>query len=185
MVSARPCARTGVMDLSKLTPADAAVALRGLERRYRGLFAGLGEDEAPDDVGHRVAADGWSAVEHVVAAAWAIAAADRSLAAVLTSDVPSLPVTDVDPDQRPKPGPPTGTVHERIAELGMEAVALANRIGPVRAEDWTREAVVDGDAARRISALDIVRGAIDAGITHLRAAERVLDEVRRRPIEPQ
>ncbi|MFP3899607.1 MAG: hypothetical protein ACLFXM_02050 [Acidimicrobiia bacterium] len=173
------------MDLSKLTPADATVTLRGLERRYRGLFAGLGEDETPDDVGHRLAADGWSAVEHVVAAAWAIAAADRSLAAVLTSDAPSLPVTDLDPDQRPKPGAPTGTVHERLAELGMEATALADRIGRVPAADWTREATVDGGAARRVTALDIVRGAIDAGVTHLRAAQRVLDEVRRRPIEPQ
>ncbi|HEX6238085.1 MAG TPA: hypothetical protein VFZ68_12875 [Acidimicrobiales bacterium] len=173
------------MDLSKLTPADATVTLRGLERRYRGLFAGLGEDETPDDVGHRVAADGWSAVEHVVAAAWAIAAADRSLAAVLTSDVPSLPVTDLDPDRRPKPGPPTGTAHERLAELGMEATTLADRISRVPAGDWAREATVDGDPARRATALDIVRGAIDAGVTHLRAAQRVLDEVRRRPIEPQ
>jgi hypothetical protein len=173
------------MDLSKLTPNDAAVTLRGLERRYRALFAGLGDDEAPDDVGHRVATDGWSAVEHVVAAAWAIAAADRALAAVLTADAPALPSTDVDPDERPKPGPPTGTVHERVAELGFEATALAERIDPVRPEDWTRDAVVTGGTVRRVTALDIVRSAIEVGISHLRAAERVLDEVRRRPIEPQ
>src|SRR4029453_14700396 len=68
------------MDLSRLPPSDAAVALRGLERRYRGLFSGLGDDEAPDDVAHRQV-QGWSAIEHIVAAAWAIAAAERALAA--------------------------------------------------------------------------------------------------------
>jgi hypothetical protein len=31
-------------------PADAVVALRSLGRRWRGLFAGLGEDESPDDL---------------------------------------------------------------------------------------------------------------------------------------
>src|ERR671922_204468 len=61
-------ARTARMDLSKLSPADAAIALRGFERRYRGLFAGLGDDESPDDVSHRQVS-GWSAIDHVVASA--------------------------------------------------------------------------------------------------------------------
>src|SRR5512138_724163 len=115
------------MDLSTLAPSDAAVALRGFERRYRGLFVGLGEDESPEDLAHRPA-QGWSALEHIVAAAWAIAALDRALAAVLTTDSPTLDPADVDPAARPKPGAPTGTVHERIAELGIEDTALASRI---------------------------------------------------------
>ena len=173
------------MDLSKLTPNDAAVTLRGLERRYRGLFAGLGDDEAPDDVGHRQAADGWSAIEHVVAAAWAIAAAERALATVLTAERPTLSPDDGDPTDRPKPGAPTGTVHERIAELGLETTALADRIDHVPAAGWAREGVISADHGRTVSALDIVRSAVRAGIDHLRAAERVLDEVRQEPIEPQ
>ena len=170
------------MDLSRLPPSDAAVALRGLERRYRGLFSGLGDDEAPDDVAHRQV-QGWSAIEHIVAAAWAIAAAERALAAVLTRDTPNLAAADVDPDARPKPGSPTGTVHERLSELGLEAVALAGRVEAVPAEDWDRKATVEG-TGRTVTALDITRSAVDAGVTHLRAAETVLNAVRRRPIDP-
>ena len=170
------------MDLSQLSPSDAAVALRGLERRYRGLFAGLGEDEAPDDVAHRTL-HGWSAIEHIVAAAWAIAAAERALAAVLTHDQPTLTAADVDPEARPKPGAPTGTVHERLSELGLEAQALASRVESTPADDWVRTAAVEG-TGRTVTALDIARSAVDAGVTHLRAAEGVLHAVARRPIDP-
>jgi hypothetical protein len=157
------------MDLSTLAPSDAAVALRGFERRYRGLFFGLGEDESPEDLAHRPS-QGWSAIEHIVAAAWAIAALERALAAVLTADTPTLDATDVDPSARPKPGAPTGTVHERIAELGIEANAMADRIERVPADDWARTGALL---------------AVDAGVTHLRAAEQVLAAVRGKPIDPQ
>ncbi|HET6949859.1 MAG TPA: hypothetical protein VFI47_05775 [Acidimicrobiales bacterium] len=170
------------MDLSKLAPSDAVVALRGMERRYRGLFAGLGEDESPDDVAHR-AVHGWSAIEHIVAAAWAIAAADRALATITTADDPVLAAADIEPDARPKPGAPTGTVHERLSELGLEANAAADRIESVPAGDWSRTAVVEG-TGRTLSALDVARLAVDAAVTRLRAAEDVLGAVRRRPIEP-
>lgn len=167
------------MDLSKLAPADAVVALRSLERRYRGLFAGLGEDEeSPDEVAHRKAPNGWSAVEHVVAAAWDIAACHRALQRVLREDAPHLDPSDVDPALRDRPGTPSGTLHERLAELGLEANALADVVDHVAAEDWERLGFLDDSSARRVSALDIVRSAVDSGVTHLRAAEFTLDEVR-------
>jgi hypothetical protein len=165
------------MDLSSLAPSDIVVALRGLERRFRGLFAGLGEDESPDDVAHRVVG-GWSPIEHIVAAAWGISAADRALAAVLTSDTPTLTAADVDPEARPKPGGVTGTVHERLSELGLEANAAADRVDDTPARDWARTGVVDG-TGRTVTALDLARQAVDAGVTHLRAAEDVLRAVRR------
>ena len=169
------------MDLSKLSPSDAAVALRGLERRYRGLFAGLGDDESPDDLAHRPAG-GWSAIEHVVAAARAISSADRSLAAVVTQDSPTVAPADVDPAARPHPQAPSGPLHERLAELGFEANGLADRVHAVDAADWTRTAVVGDGSGQTLTALDIVRVAVDAGVSHLRDAERVLTQVRGRPV---
>ncbi|HMG40723.1 MAG TPA: hypothetical protein VK611_05310 [Acidimicrobiales bacterium] len=166
------------MDMSKLAPADAVVALRSLERRYRALFTGLGDDESPDEVAHRKASNGWTGVEHVVAAAWAIAACDRALQRVLREDTPHLDPSDVDPALRDRPGSPTGPVHERLAELGLEANALADRVDGVAAKDWERLGLLDDSSARRVSALDIVRSAVDAGVTHLRAAELTLNEVR-------
>ncbi len=167
------------MDLSSLAPSDIVVALRGLERRYRGLFAGLGEDETPDDVAHRVVG-GWSPIEHIVAAAWGISAADRALASVLTADTPTLPAADVDPAARPKPGGVTGTVHERLSELGLEANAAADRIEGTPARDWARTGLVEG-TDRQVTALDLARHAVEAGVTHLRAAEDALASVRRTP----
>lgn len=174
-VSASPArARNQRMDLSKLTPNDAAVTLRGLERRYRALFAGLGDDESPDDVAHR-RVDGWSAIDHVVAAARALAAADRSLAKVLTTDTPTLDPADVEPQSRPVA--PTGTVHERLSELGYEAQALADRISDVNAQDWNRPGIVSDGQGRRVTGLDLVRSAIDAGVTHLDGTRKVLAAV--------
>ncbi|HEX6420865.1 MAG TPA: hypothetical protein VFZ77_20340 [Acidimicrobiales bacterium] len=171
------------MDLSKLAPSDIVVALRGLERRYRGLFAGLGEDESPEDLAHR-AAGGWSPIEHIVAGAWGIAAADRALAAVLTTDSPVLDPADVEAEARPKPGAVTGTVHERLAELGLEANAAADRVASTPARDWTRAGVV-GDTGRTVTALDLAKQAVEAGVGHLRGAEEVLAAVRRTaPPEP-
>jgi len=167
------------MDLSSLAPSDIAVALRGLERRYRALFGGLGEDESPDDVAHRVVG-GWSPIEHIVAAAWGIAAADRALTAVLTGESPVLDPTDVDPAARPKPGAVTGNLHERLAELGLEANAAADRVDATAARDWSRTGVVGG-TDRQITALDLARLAVDAGVSHLRAAEDLLPHVRRTP----
>lgn len=166
------------MDLSKLAPADAVVALRSLERRYRGLFAGVGDDESPDEIARRPAANGWSAIEHVVAAAWAIAACHRALQRVLNEDVPHLDPAEVDPAQRDRPGSPTGTLHERLAELGLEANAMADAMEHVPADDWERLGLVDDGSSRRVSALDVARSAVDAGVTHLRAAEYTLGEVR-------
>jgi len=166
------------MDLSKLAPSDAVVALRSLERRYRALFAGLGQDESPDDVARRQAGNGWSALEHVVAATWAISAAARGLDAVLTQDTPVLEPNEVDPVLRPRPGLPTGTLHERLAEQSKVANELADRTERVPAGDWERIGLLGDGSGRRVSALDLLRTAVDAGVTHLKGAEYVLDEVR-------
>ena len=170
------------MDLSQLSPADAVVALRSLERRYRGLFAGLAEDESPDDLAHRRAGD-WSAADHVVAAARFIAGADRALARVVTADSPVVAATEVDPRAARSPGAPSEPVDRLVAELASKANAMADRVEHVASGDWTRAAVVDGGSGRTVTALDIVRAAVDAGVTHLRQAEGVLTAVVGRPIE--
>jgi hypothetical protein len=171
------------MDLSQLSPSDAVVALNSLQRRYRGLFAGLSDDESPDDVAHR-RAGGWSAADHAVAATRFIAGAHRALARIVTADSPTVPATDVDPTAASSPNAPPGPVDEFVVELGAEANRMADRIEHVPGGDWTRTAVVDDGSGRTVTALDVARAAVDAGVTHLRKAEKVLATVRGRPVDP-
>jgi hypothetical protein len=166
------------MDLSKLTPADGAVTLRGLERRYRGLFAEADEQGSPDELATEPAANGWTALEHIVAAAWDVAAGTRALRTVLTQDDPLVDPADVDPAARTRPSKPTGTLYERLAELGMEANALADLVDSTPAASWDRYGMLNDTSSRRVSALDVLRSAIDSGVTHLKGAEYVLDELR-------
>src|SRR3546814_14246337 len=84
-------------------PAESVVALRSLPRRYRGLFAGLGDDESPDDLAHRVGAGGRSAFDHIAAASRRLTTQDRALEQVLVEDS-----TTLDPAQQ--------ATHEREAE---------------------------------------------------------------------
>jgi hypothetical protein len=172
------------VDLSKLSPSDAVVALRSLERRHRELFEPLREGESPDEIAHRRGPDGWSVIDHVVAATQAIAAASRALARVLIAEAPSVGPDEVDPAARPKPVVAAGSLDEAIAELGREAAAAADRIARVPAESWSRTVVVDDGPGRTATALDIGRAAVDAGVTHLRAAEDVLAVVGGRPADP-
>lgn len=166
------------MDLSRLSPSDAAVALRGLERRYRELFEPLREDESPDDLAHRRTANGWSVNDHIAATTQGIAAANRALARLLTAEMPSVQPDEVDLDARPNPAIARASVDELLAALGQEATAAADRIESVPAGSWSRTATVDGGSGRTITALDIARAAVGAGVGHLRAASEVLATVR-------
>lgn len=165
-----------------MAPSDAVVALRSLERRYRNLFTELDDDDdSPYQLAIRPGADGWSALQHVVAATWAIAASSRAVSAMLQHDKPRLDPSDVDPASRPRPSSGTGPVHERLAELGLEATQLADRAEHVAPAEWGREGSLDDGSGRRITALDALRMAVDAGVTHLRGAKLTLDEVRGQP----
>ena len=159
-------------------PSDAVVALRSLERRYRGLFAGLSEDEAPDDLAHRNGSDGRSALDHVVAATRTLTFLGRALEQTLIDDAPVLHPAVADPAEREWPDA-TGTVEERLSELAWEADHLAQQADRVPAHDWSREARV-ARHDRSTSAAAILWDAVDSAIDHLKAAERVLSEVRGR-----
>jgi hypothetical protein len=159
-------------------PSDAVVALRSLERRYRGLFAGLSEDEAPDDLAHRNGADGRSALDHVVAATRTLTFLGRALEQTLIEDGPVLHPAVADPAEREWPDA-SGTVEERLSELAWEADHLAQQADRVPAQDWSRQARVAGHD-HTISAAAILWDAVDTAVDHLKSAERVLSEVRGR-----
>lgn len=157
-------------------PSDAAVALRSLDRRFRGLLAGRTEDESPDDLACRIGRGGRSALDHVVAATRTITFLGRALEQIIIEEAPVLHPAVLDSSAREWPEA-AGSVDERVSELGWEADALADKVARVPAADWGRRAAVAGHDAT-VSALDVLWDAVDSAVGHLKAAEQVLGEVR-------
>jgi hypothetical protein len=159
--------------MSARPPSDASVALRSLPRRFRGLFAGLGDDESPDALAVRPGADGSTAIGHLVAASHGVAAAGRGLDQIQIAEGAILDEVAVEPSAA------TGPVEERLAELGWEADATADRVERTMASEWGRVGKL-ASTGQTLSALDLLWRAVDAAVDHLKAAERTLDEARRR-----
>ena len=97
----------------------------------------------------------------------------------LIEDDPVLHPAVADASQR-EWGDPGGTLDERLAELATEADALAERASRVTADEWGRQARVAGHDATT-SALALLWEAVDGAVTHLKAAEATLRDVRGRP----
>ncbi len=159
-------------------PADAVVALRSRERRWRGRFAGLGEDESPDALAARPGADGRSALDHATHATRTLSLLGRAADQALVDDDAVLHPAVGDAEQRDWPSTES-TVDDALAELSHEAERLAARIEHVAADEWARRSRVAGQDAD-MSPLDIVWDAVDAAVSDLRAAEATLHEVRGR-----
>lgn len=160
-------------------PGDAVVALRSFGRRWRGLLAGLGEDESPDDLAHRVGSDGRSVLDHAVRATRTLSLLGRSLEQVLVDDDAVLHPAVGDASLRTWDEQSAGTVDDTLAELVHEADRLADRAAHVTAAEWQRSARVAGQDAN-VSALSILWDAVDSAVAELKAAERTLQEVRGR-----
>lgn len=159
-------------------PADAVVALRSLGRRFRAIFAGLEDDESPEDLAHRMGSDGRSALDHVTAAVRSITFLGRALEQLLVEDDPVLHPAVGDPAGRAWAAAPEGTIEERLAELAGAAEALADRADRVAAADWGRAARVAGQDGT-VSASSVLWDAVDTAVDHLKSAERTLRDVRR------
>ena len=153
-------------------PSDAAVTLRSLPRRFRSLFTGLGDDESPEALAVRPAPDGTTALGHLCAAIRSVTTGGQSLAELQRSE------DAVVADPQAGRGSPSGTVDERLAELGWEADALADRIEGIGADAWGARGTLT-TTAQTITALELVWLAVDTAIADLKAAERTLDAVRR------
>jgi hypothetical protein len=158
--------------MSVRPPSDAAVALRSLPRRFRSLFADVDHDQSADALAQRPAEDGTTALGHLVAAARSVAAAGRGLDQIQLAE--GVPLEDVTSSASTATGP----VEERLAELGWEVDATADRVERTMASEWGRVGKLSS-SGQTVSALDLVWRAVDDAIAHLKAAERALEEARR------
>lgn len=160
-------------------PADAVVALRSLERRWRGLFAGLSEDESADDLAYRVGSDGASALDHAVRATRTLSLLGRAVEQALADDDAVLHPAVGDVSLRVWDDQALSSVNDAIDELAHEAEHLAERVSHVTASEWQRNARVAGQDAD-VSVLDVLWDAVDSSVAELSSAERTLRQVRGR-----
>ena len=158
-------------------PSDAVVALHSMGRRWRGLFAGLDEDESADALATRPGADGHSALDHATHATRTLSLLGRALEQIVVDSDAVLHPAVTDASQREWPASTTG-VDEAIDDLAREADRLADRADQVAAGDWTRQAAVAGGG--EVDALTVLWDAVDGAVAELKGAETTLREVRGR-----
>jgi len=158
---------------SGLTPRDAAAALRSFPRRYRELFTSFEGDDTMDALALRLGPTGESAAQVVsdVTRTWALQA-DALQRVLFTNDAVLHPALS-DPSQRVWDTPHPESLDDTLVLLGHEAdglVEVIERVSPP--SDWARSAPVAGGST--VTALDIVRDAVETGADGLRRAHTAL-----------
>ena len=170
------------LDMSRVSPADAAVTVRSLPRRFLGVFASAPPPDDPggDDLVRRVGPDGHAALDHLALVTRGLVLVDHALGQVMVQDSPHLHAAVTDPGARDyvPVGGHDPTAADLLDELGTVAESLATRIERTPAGDWSRAGRIGGEAT--VTALDLAREAVKTGIHHLRAAEATLSAVRGR-----
>jgi hypothetical protein len=162
---------------SFLTPPDAVVAVRSFPRRFRELL--LAAEDQEQGLASRPGRDGWSAAAHAAAAAALLDQVADVFRQVAVSDDPVIdPPAVID---GPVPGAAVPTTVPTSVMAVLEALDgasrhLATAMDAVKGEDWRR---TGRDREGQVwSALDVARLGVHAGVHHLRAAERVLADLR-------
>lgn len=167
----------------RLSPSDAAVAVRSFPRRYRSALARPIDDgdqpgakADPDELARRAGPDGRSAADHLIAADGVLAVVERALEQVRADDDPvlhpavgQLRETWGEDEHTPLPA--------LLDQLEQTAGRCAERIEGVPTDEWSRQARV-ADTDSTVGLLDVVREAVDVVAGHLRSAERTILAVR-------
>jgi hypothetical protein len=147
------------LDVSGLSPSDAAVALRSFPRRFRAALT-------PAEPGEDVPAEAVAAASDL---GRVLGLLRKALADVLRADGPVLPAGVIDASAREWTMPADEDVDRVLDVLTSESAALADEIGAVAPADWGRTGQLTGGGTA--SALDLVHEAVRSGHEHLRAAE--------------
>jgi hypothetical protein len=165
------------LDLSRLAPDDAVVALRSYPRRYRAELAPLPGDDRIDELAQRIGPTGESALGIVddVVRTWGLVG--HELHQLLIADEPTLHPAVIDRSQRHWDVPAPESVEAALDDLARESEALVEQVTTVgMAEDWARVAPVAGGG--EVTALDLLRELVRVGAEGLDQVHTVLAAVK-------
>ena len=161
-------------DLSNLSPADVAVTMRSLPRRFGEALA-AGADEDAEALARVIGPDGASALDHVADTGRMLALFGGALGEVVSGRHPVLPAAITDPGARQWEHAAT----DLEGELGLltdEAGALAGRVERTSAEQWSAVGRVAGGT--ELTALDLVKEAVQVAVAGLHATEAAMQAAR-------
>lgn len=163
------------LDLTHQSPADIAVTMRSLPRRFGEALAD-GDDEDVEALARVVGADGSSALDHVANTGRMLALIGRALGEVLAGHEPVLHPAVTDPGARNWEHAASDLEGE-LSLLTDEATALAGRVERPSAEQWKAVGHLPGGG--EMTALDLGREAVQVAIAGLRATEAAMSAARR------
>jgi hypothetical protein len=163
---------------SSVSPADAAVTLRSLPRRYRGALQPLDDDHV-EEWAQRVGPTGTSALDHLAQAARGITLLHQALRQTLNaSSPPTVPPAVLDESARDFDTSHGSSVDTELDLLADEAEAMATTIADAPGSAWTKAATVAGGGGE-VTALQIAQEAVRTGVDQLKAAQQAFDHARR------
>lgn len=166
----------GGLDPATINPPDAVAALRSFPRRWRSTLGLVADDpQAGELVARRADPSSWSTLEHTWYVADLLEWYGQRVRRASVADRPHLPAEDLQrwPEARSYNDRELETALEKIDE---QASGLAAALQRLTADDWLRQADVDG---ADVTILTMVRDAVVQASDHLRAAERALRAARR------
>jgi transposase-like protein len=165
-------------DLSSLSPADGAAALRSYPRRYRAALRAVEDDESVEELARRYDDDGDCALDLAsdTVRSWMIQA--EALRQIDHGSNPVVHPGVVDATQRHWETSTEQSLAEVLDQLEDQALAFADQADRIRGAAWTRTATL-ADAGT-VTALDVLRAAVRTGRDNLDGAEKALAAARRR-----
>jgi hypothetical protein len=164
------------IDLSRLAPSDAVVALRSYPRRYRNALRPIDDDEVIE-LAHRVGPEGRSSIEILSDVTRTLVVLREALHQISVNPTPVLHAAIVDPTERRWETPAPEDLEEGLTLFADEAMAMADAIDGVSTDGWTRTGTIAGRDTT-VSAIDVAREAVRVGRSGLTDIERTLAAVR-------
>jgi hypothetical protein len=161
-------------DLDRLSPADGAVTLRSLDRRFRSAVRPI-EDPDIEIWAEIPGPDGHSAADHVAAASRNLTLHRNALHQIAVRPDPFLDEAVMSADER-QWSHTAGTQAVELDALGDTGSALADEVDGTAPADWARTARVPG--GQTVEAIDILREAVRSALHHLGGAAAAMAAAR-------
>jgi hypothetical protein len=164
------------MDLSRLAPSDASAALRSYARRYREQLAPLAADEDVEELAHRIGPEARSVIEIVSDVTRTLVLLHEAERQITINDTPVLHPAVCDRTQRHWDASPPERLDDALGLLVDTCTPFAGDVDRVGADSWARTGTIAGGGS--VSAIDVVREAVQVGHDGLDAVARTLAAVR-------